>query len=353
MAAWRRTGSLDEFEPRIINGMLERGYTEQFARSIFEQMKGFSSYGFPESHAASFALIVWASCWIKRHYPAEFLCALLNSQPMGFYSPSQLVQDARRHQVDVRPIDVLNSHWDCTLEDIDHRPAVRLGMRLIGGFKEAAADRIVAARGNGLFTNAEELSRRADLEHLDMRQLASADALMSLSGHRRSQVWDAAALRKPPELLKEAAIDEVEVELPEAEEQEAVLWDLRATGLTLRTHILALKRHKLRQYATAAKLSKVPDGVKIRYCGQVTLRQSPPTAKGVLFISLEDETGAVQVIVWASVRDEYRDIIRRSECLGVVGRWQRRGDSCNLIADELMDMTAVLGGLPTKSRNFK
>jgi error-prone DNA polymerase len=353
MSAWRRTGSLDQFEPRIINGMLERGYTEQFARSVFEQMKGFSSYGFPESHAASFALIVWASCWIKRHHPAEFLCALLNSQPMGFYTPSQLVQDARRHQVDVRPIDVLHSHWDCTLEDIEHRPAVRLGMRLIDGFKQASAERIVAARANGLFANAEELARRADLEHLDMRQLAAADALISLSGHRRNQVWDAAALRKPPELLKEAAVDEIEVDLPEAAEGEAVLWDFRATGLTLRSHPLALLRAQLRQYATAAKLAKVPDAVPIRYCGIVTLRQSPPTAKGVLFISLEDETGAVQVIVWASVRDEYRDIIRKARCLGVKGRWQRRGDSCNLIADELVDMSAVLGDLPTQSRNFK
>lgn len=353
MAAWRRTGSLDQFEPRIINGMLERGYTEQFARSIFEQMKGFSSYGFPESHAASFALIVWASCWIKRHYPAEFVCALLNSQPMGFYSPSQLVQDARRHQVEIRPIDVLHSSWDCTLENIDHQPAVRLGMRLIDGFKKASAERIVEARTPGLFINAEELAQRAELEHLDMRQLASADALASLSGHRRNQVWDAAALRRPPELLKQAPIDEIEIDLPEAAEEEAVLWDFRATGLTLRSHPLALKRHRLRQFATAAKLARVPDGVQIRYCGQVTLRQSPPTAKGVMFISLEDETGAVQVIVWPNLRDDYRDVIRAAKCLGVKGRWQRRGDSCNLIAEELVDMSHVLGGVPTRSRNYR
>lgn len=353
MAAWRRTGSLDEFEPRIIVGMQERGYTELFARSVFEQMKGFSSYGFPESHAASFALIVWASCWIKRHYPAEFLCALLNSQPMGFYSPSQLVQDARRHEVEVRPIDVLHSDWDCTMEDIAHQPAVRLGMRLVDGLKQASAERIVAARANGFFNNAEELARRADLEQLDVRQLAAADALLSLSGHRRNQVWDAAALRKPPELLKDAAIDEVEIELREATEEEAVLWDYRTTGLTLRSHPLALMRHKLKKYATAGKLDKVPDGTRIRYCGLVTLRQSPPTAKGVLFVSLEDETGMVQIIVWPSVRDEYREVLLKSRFLGVTGRWQRKGDACSLIADDVVDLSKMLGELPIESRDFK
>lgn len=353
MAAWRRTGSLDEFEGRIINGMQERGYTEQFARSTFEQMKGFSSYGFPESHAASFALIVWASCWIKCHYPAEFLCALLNSQPMGFYPPSQLVQDARRHDVEVRPVDVLHSHWDCTLEDIDHTPAVRLGLCMVTGFKEASALRIVAAREAGYFDDAQELARRADLEHLDMRQLAAADALQSLSGHRRNQVWEAAALRRPPELLKEAAIDEDDIDLPEAAEVEAVLWDYRTTGLTLRSHPLALIRDQLQDYFTWNQLKDtVRDGAMVQFCGQVTLRQSPPTAKGVLFISLEDETGIGQIIVRPGVRDSYREVLLGSNFLGVKGRWQQRGNG-SLIADEVHDLSAMLGELPTPSRDFR
>lgn len=179
-------------------------------------------------------------------------------------------------------------------------------------------DCIAAARSNGLFDNTEELARRVDLEHLDMRQLAAADALLGLSSHRRNQVWDAVALCKPPELLKRAAIDEVEMDLPEAAEDEAVRWDFRATRLTLRSHPLTLQCARLRRYATATKLAKVPNSVPIRCCGTVALRQSPPTAMGVLFISLEDETGAEQVIVWAIVRDEYRDVFGRSSCLFVM-----------------------------------
>ncbi|WP_457326562.1 helix-hairpin-helix domain-containing protein, partial [Roseateles sp. P5_E11] len=297
MGAWRRTGALDTYQPRIINGMLERGYTEAFAFNVFEQMKGFSSYGFPESHAASFAILVYASCWVKHHHPAEFLCAMLNSQPLGFYSPSQLVQDARRHGVEVLPPDVLHSAWDCTLENVEHEPAVRLGFRQMRGFKAEAAERIVKARAAAYFESAEELARLADLEHQDMRQLAAADALRSLSGHRRQQVWDAAALRRPPELLRQAPVDEPVLDLQEAAEGEEVVWDYHSLGLTLRSHPLHLLRPKLdeRRLATAAELMEMDDGEAVYYCGIVTLRQQPETAKGVVFVSLEDETGNVQV----------------------------------------------------------
>ena len=354
MAAWRRTGSLDKYEPRIMGGMLERGYTEAFARNVFEQMKGFSSYGFPESHAASFALLVYASCWVKRHHPAEFLCAMLNSQPLGFYSPSQLVQDARRAGVAVRPADVLSSDWDCTLEEIEHQPSVRLGLRLVDGLKEAAARRIVQARKATYFESAEELARLAELEHQDMRQLAAADALHSLSGHRRQQVWDSAALRRPPALLRQASFDEQVLELSAATEGEEVVWDYRTLGLTLRSHPLQLLRPKLneRRFLTAKELMDRADGCIAHYCGIVTVRQQPETAKGVIFLSLEDETGNVQVIVWRSVRDAQRSELLRSRLLAVHGKWQREGDACSLIAGRLEDLTPMLSELETTSRDF-
>jgi error-prone DNA polymerase len=296
MAAWRRTGSLDKYEPRILEGMTSRGYTDAFARSVFEQMKGFSSYGFPESHAASFAILVYASCWVKHHYPAEFLCAMLNSQPLGFYTASELVQDAQRHKVQVRPADVLYSDWDCTMENVEHEPAVRLGLRMVRGLKKEVGERIVAARQSKYFESAEQVAMLAELEHQDMRQLAAADALRSLSGHRRQQVWDAAALRRPPKLLREAPVDEVPLQLVEAPEGEEVLWDFRTTGLTLRSHPLLLLRPKLdeRRFARAADLAEAENGDLVRYVGFVRRRQAPETAKGVIFVGLEDETGMVQ-----------------------------------------------------------
>jgi error-prone DNA polymerase len=355
MGAWRRTGALADYQPRIIQGMLDRGYTLDFAHNAFEQMKGFSSYGFPESHAASFAILVYASCWVKRHYPAEFLCALLNSQPMGFYSPSQLVQDARRHDVVVRPADVLHSDWDCTMEDIHHQPAVRLGLRMVKGLKKESAERIVKARAARYFESAEEVAMLAQLEHLDMRQLAAADALRSLSGHRRQQVWDAAALRRPPELFKDAPVDEPELELEEAAEGEEVLWDYRTLGLTLRTHPLALIRDELdqRRFVTAADLTGAEHGDYVQYVGLVTGRQAPPTAKGVMFVSLEDETGVVQVILWPSVQEEFPKEVYKSRLMAVEGTWQNREGSFNLIAKRLENLTHLVDDLDTKSRDFQ
>lgn len=355
MAAWRRTGSLDKYEPRIISGMLERGYTEPFAKNVFEQMKGFSSYGFPESHAASFALLVYASCWVKKHHPAEFLAAMLNSQPLGFYSPSQLVQDARRAGVEVRAVDVLHSDWDCTLENIEHRPAVRLGLRLVLGLKAESARRISTARQTVYFESAEELARVAELEQHEMRQLAAADALRSLSGHRRQQVWDAAALKRAPQLLRQAPIDEPVLDLVPAAEGEEVIWDYRALGLTLRSHPLALLRPLLakRKLCTAKDLAAMPNGRTAHYCGIVTLRQQPGTAKGVVFLSLEDETGNVQVIVWPSVKEKQRKELLRARLMAVHGTWQRQGDACSLVAGRLEDLTGLLGELETSSRDFR
>ena len=355
MAAWKRKGGLQQYYDKIVNGMTARGYEEAFAKQIFEQIKGFSEYGFPESHAASFALLVYASCWLKCHHPAEFLAGMLNSQPLGFYSASQLVQDARRHNVAVRAPDVMASDWDCTLEDMPHPPAVRLGLRLINGLKEASAKRVVEARAGAPFDSAEDLARRADLEQHEMRLLAGADALASLSGHRRQQVWDAAALRRPPKLLREAPVDEAFLELNAAPEGEEVVHDYETIGLTLRSHPLALLRPHLtkRRLVTAADLEAVRDGQFVRYAGIVTLRQQPETANGTIFISLEDETGVVQVIVWKSLRERQRPEVLRSRLLAVYGKWQREGDVRNLIAGRFEDLTPLLGQLATSSRDFR
>ncbi len=354
MAAWKRKGGLEKYYTRIVDGMTSRGYEKAFAEAIFEQIKGFSEYGFPESHAASFALLVYASCWIKRHHPAEFLAAMLNSQPLGFYSPSQLAQDAKRHGVEVRRVDVMHSDWDCTLEGLPHPPAVRLGLRQVVGLKEASARRIVQERGRAPFNGAQDLARRAGLEQHEMTILAGADALMSLAGHRRQQVWEAAALRSMPLLLREAPVDEEPLELPEASEGEEVVWDYAATGLTLRRHPLAILRPQLaaQGWRTAAELHDLPSGRIAKACGIVTVRQQPETAKGVMFVSLEDETGAVQVIVWPKIKARLRAPLLRSQLMAVKGTWQREGDVRNLIAGHIEDLTPLLGGLATASRDF-
>ena len=355
MAAWKRKGGLERYYDKIVNGMTERGYEKDFAEAIFEQIKGFSEYGFPESHAASFALLVYASCWIKCHHPAEFLAAMLNSQPLGFYSASQLVQDAKRHGVDVRRADVLHSKVDCTLEGLPHPPAVRLGLRLIRGMKYESAQRIVEARRTGPFESAEDLARRAGLEQHEMTTLAGADALMSLAGHRRQQVWEAAALRSTPQLLREAPVNEEYLELPGAPEGEEVVWDYAATGLTLRRHPLAILRPTLAKqgWRTAEELHDVPNGRFARACGLVTVRQQPETAHGTMFISLEDETGSVQVIVWPRVKERLRGPLLRSRLLAVKGTWQREGDVRNLIAGHVEDLTPLLGRLAVASRDFR
>jgi error-prone DNA polymerase len=377
MAAWKRKGGLGKYQERLISGMTERGYALDFAQRVVEQVKGFSSYGFPESHAASFALLVYASCWIKRHHPAEFLAALLNSQPLGFYSPSQLVQDAVRHGVDVRAVDVMESDWDCTLEEVASAsevpdslspweragvravpeptmPAVRLGLRMVSGLSHDEAKRLVAARASSAFTDAEDLARRAALDQQAMQQIAAADALQSLSGHRRQQVWDAAALKAPPALLKEAPVEEDALDLPEAPEGEAIVWDYASLGLTLRRHPLALLRERLqaRRFMTAEALKDAPDGRLVRACGIVTGRQQPGTSKGVVFVTLEDETGVVQVIVWKALRERQRSALTRSRLMAVHGVWQREGEVCNLIAGHLEDLTPLLGRLATESRDF-
>jgi len=363
MAAWKRKGGVHQFYDRMVGGMMANGYTEAFAQGIFKQIEGFGEYGFPESHAASFALLVYVSCWLKRHEPACFLAAMLNSQPLGFYSPSQLVQDAQRHGVEVRPVDVMHSDWDCTLEAgqaacAQAQAPVRLGLRMVGGLSGGAAQRIAAARVDSPFTSTEDLALRAELDAGELKALAGADALISLSGHRRQQVWDASALKLAPPLLKAAPVEEDWLELPAASEGAEVVFDYAATGLTLRSHPLALLREQLRpmRLQTADQLREQPDGRLVRACGLVVMRQQPQTAKGVVFVTLEDETGSVNVIVWKSLREKQRSELLHSRLMAVYGVWQRDvasgGEVRHLIAKRLVNLTALLGGLATHSREF-
>jgi error-prone DNA polymerase len=367
MAAWKRRGGVHQFHDRLIDGMVKNGYGEQFARGIFEQILGFGEYGFPESHAASFALLAYDSSWLKCHEPECFLAAMLNSQPMGFYSPSQLVQDARRHRVRVLPPDVSASDWDCTLEwaagqvAADARPAVRLGLRMIAGLGEAGAQRLVQARAQAPFASTEDMALRARLEVKDVNALAAGDALQSLSGHRRQQVWDARAFVRPTALLQSAPLNEETLALPAAPEGEEIVFDYASLGLTLRRHPLALLRPRLdrMKLQTSAQLHDLPNGRKARACGIVTVRQQPQTANGTIFITLEDETGPVNVIVWKSLREQQRGEVLLARLLAVEGIWQRDvesgGNVRNLIAHRLKDLTPLLGRLgrqPGGSRDF-
>jgi error-prone DNA polymerase len=347
--------------------MLKKGYRLEFAENIFKQILGFGEYGFPESHAASFALLAYDSSWLKCHEPECFLAAMLNSQPMGFYSPSQLVQDARRHGVQVFPPDVSCSDWDCTLESKlgsdsnSSRPCVRLGLRMVGGLSQAGAQRVVKARAEASFHSTEDMALRAQLDVKDLNALASGDALLSLSGHRRQQVWDATALRRSPELLREAPVNEQSLSIAEAPEGEEIVFDYASLGLTLRRHPLALLRPRLSRMklSSAAELHDLPHGRKVRACGIVTVRQQPQTANGTIFLTLEDETGPVNVIVWKSLREQQRDDLLRSRLLAVEGVWQRDVDSGgqvrNLVASRLKDLTPLLGRLgkqASSSRDF-
>ncbi|OYU45912.1 MAG: error-prone DNA polymerase [Burkholderiales bacterium PBB4] len=369
MAAWKRKGGLGPFHERLVGRMVAKGYTAEYAESIFRQIQGFGEYGFPESHAASFALLVYISCYLKWHEPACFLAALLNSQPLGFYGPAQLVQDALRHGVQVRAVDVVHSDWDCTLEPASVRPeppvlssvegpAIRLGLRLVSGLTKVVGERIAQARQHAPFVSTQDLALRCQLDAGDLKALASADALQSLSGHRRQQVWEASALKPAPALLQGVPIDEEALRLSAAGEGEEVTFDYAAVGLTLRSHPLLLLRDQLakKKLLTASQMRDYPSGRLVRACGIVTMRQRPQTAKGVVFVTLEDETGSVNVIVWKSVREQFRQTVYQARLMAVYGIWQRDeqsgGEVRHVVAKRLVDLTPLLGELATTSRDF-
>ncbi|MEN3362807.1 MAG: error-prone polymerase [Burkholderiales bacterium] len=357
MAAWKRKGGVEKFYDRIVGGMRERGYDEEFAERIFRQIEGFGEYGFPESHAASFALLVYVSAWIKCHEPAAFLAALLNSQPMGFYAPSQLVQDARRHDIEVRSPDIAISDWDCTLEELSTggQPAVRLGLRLVKGLSAAAAERIAEVRAIRPFKSVDDLARRAQLSTLDLQALARSNALLSLSGHRRQAAWQVAGMQPAPKLLKDAPIAEDDIALPAASEGQEIVADYTSIGLTLNRHPLALlrERFKAMNLSTALEMKSFPDRKLARTTGLVTMRQRPETASGTLFVTLEDETGVTNVIVWPGLLEKQRKEILNASLLTVYGVWQCEGEVMHLIAKRVVDHSSMLGDLTVESRNFR
>ena len=386
MAAWKRRGGLSPFHERLVGRMVEKGYPTEYAERIFKQIQGFGEYGFPESHAAGFALLAYVSSWIKCHHPDAFLCGLLNAQPMGFYAPAQLVRDAREHGVEVRAVDVAVSGWESALEGgvaagrrepaglagpagpalPDERAtheslrAVRLGLNRVSGLAEDAAQRIVEARAEAPFAGTEDLARRARLDGHALAMLAEADALKSFTGHRHQAAWVVTGIdTRPTELLRATRSHEAETLLTAPSESDNTLADYRSLGLTLNRHPLALLRNHLATFRieTAAVLRGFPHGRLARASGLVTHRQRPETAKGTVFVTLEDETGAINVIVWPRVADQQRKALLGSTLLTVYGQWQRQGEGdaavMHLLAVKMIDHTPLLGGLTSRSRNFR
>ncbi len=355
MAAWKRKGGLGHFEERLIRGMRERGYSEDFARQIFRQILGFGEYGFPESHAASFALLVYVSAWLKRHEPAAFAAALINSQPMGFYAPSQLVQDAARHGVEVRSVDALVSQWDCTLEPgTDGEAALRLGLRLVKGLSEDAGRRLVAVRGRNGFPDVQALASRANLGRRELGCLAAAGALARIAGHRHRAAWNVAGIEGPLPLMPEPRVAEGLPLLRAPAEGQDIVADYAHTGLTLRRHPLALLRDRLaaRGFATAAGLHELRHGATVRAAGLVITRQRPGSAQGVTFVTIEDETGSVNLIVWRDVAERQRQALIASRLLGVAGELQVEGEVRHVIVRRMTDLSRWLGALVASSRDF-
>ncbi|BDU16902.1 error-prone DNA polymerase [Lysobacter auxotrophicus] len=377
MAAWGISGDMEPHRQLIRQRMLANQYKPEFIDQIFDQIKGFGSYGFPQSHAASFAKLVYVSCWLKRHEPAAFACALLNSQPMGFYSPSQIVQDARRgapkravdefadeqararamrEAVDVLPVDVMHSDWDCTLVGGDARtqPAIRLGLREVKGLSEAAANAIVAARARRAFTDLQDLRQRAGLDEKTCKALAEADALKSLVGHRHQARWSVAGLERRRPLLP-GSPDEDRLDLPAPRIGEEILSDYRATGLSLSSHPMALLRPQLdaQRIKGSRDLREARHGRGVHVAGLVTQRQRPATAKGTIFVTLEDEHGMINVIVWPDLAARQRKPLLDSTLLAVRGRWERVDGVEHLIAAHLTDLSGLLGELQSPSRDFR
>jgi error-prone DNA polymerase len=356
MAAWRRRGDLEQFEQKLLDGMRARGYEGQFARQIYKQIRGFGEYGFPESHSASFALLAYVSAWLKCHHPAAFTCALLNSQPMGFYAPSQLIQDVRRHGVEVLPIDVRSSEWDCTLEPPGRPwPSLRLGLRLIKGLSVHGANRLVQARAAGIFASLQDLAVRARLDRGDLESLAAADALRGLSGHRHRAFWDTAGVDRSTPLFTCPDVEESVPLLPVPDESADVMADYAATGATLRRHPLALLRPRLDRcgVSTARDLTAMQTGMTVRVAGLVVCRQRPATASGVTFVTIEDETGTVNLIVWPRTAELQRSALLQSSLLLATGSVQHEDAVLHVMVMDLRDISGWAGGLAVGVRDFR
>jgi len=358
MGAWRKTGVIEMFRQKLIEGMLARGLSREFAERLFLQISGFGEYGFPESHAASFALLVYVSSWLKCYYPAAFCAALLNSQPMGFYAPAQLVRDAREHGVEVREIDVNRSAWDTTLE-VDTSggpPAVRLGLRMIAGLNGAHGERVLAARSEREFISLDDLARRTRLPQGALVRLARADAYGSLRLARRQALWDALPHdgRTLP-LLDELVEEETPAALPPLSAREEVVADYRTAGLSLRAHPLSFLRERLNELGVtpAMQLGEMKTGVRLRVAGLVLLRQRPGTAAGITFVTLEDETGIANLVVRPAVWERHHHTARAAHALLAVGRLERQGAVIHMLVEQLRNLTEELAGINSRSRDFR
>jgi len=361
MAAWKKKGGLEPFREKLVHGMRERGYDEGFAEQIYHQIRGFGEYGFPESHSASFALLAYVSSWLKCHYPAAFTCALLNSQPMGFYAPSQLVQDARRHGVEVRPVEVNASAVDCTLEPAENGAvALRLGLAMVSGLPRPVARRLVAMREDAPYRSVADVVRRARLDERARDCLAAADALAGLAGDRHRAFWLAAGVEEVPPLFRQDAdrfgreSGAVALMLPRAGEARNIAADYDTVGLTLRRHPLALLRERLQQsgVVTARELDRLDDGAPVRVVGLVTCRQRPATASGVTFLTLEDESGFVNVVVWSSLFRQQRRTVEQAGLLLVNGHLQSDGGVIHVIARRMEDLGPLWPDMRLASRDF-
>ena len=384
MAAWKRKGGLEHYREKLVTGMLDRGYEPSFAEQLFNQIKGFGDYGFPESHSASFALIAYVSSWLKCYHPAAFCCALLNSQPMGFYAPAQLIKDAQRHGVEVVPAEVNKSMVSCSLEAVEtdevripRQRRLRIGFNLVKGLSDQAAMAIVEARSGGAYISIQDLVFRAGIDRRDLEALAAADALRGLAGDRHRAFWHAAGVitaqghssphsishsssysRMTADLFDDAAnVDSdfgLGVMLPLASESQNVAGDYAATGFTLRRHPLALLRDHLARFGASCsgELRQLGNEQMTKIAGLVTCRQRPMTASGVTFLTLEDEAGHINVVVWPALGERLRPVLRQAMLIGVVGRVQESDGVIHVIADDLVDLTSWLGELSLSSRDF-
>jgi error-prone DNA polymerase len=357
MAAWKRNGKINKFQQKLIDGMLANGYSEEFARNLFGQIEGFGSYGFPESHAASFALLAYVSAWIKYHHPAIFLASLLNSQPMGFYGPSQLVTDAKNHGVEVRPCDINHSDQETTIEcdETTHSLAVRLGWSTLKGLPTSVAETIVAHRQkSGPFTSYENLVSRTRLSAAALTRLATADAFRSLSLTRRPATWMSLGMTTPGPLLRNLP-DESPPPLPQLSPAQEVIHDYYAQGLSLRGHPVGPLREHLQalDVVTAKDLETLGPDHRYKVAGLVLLRQRPSTAKGITFMTLEDETGTANLIIRPQVWARHRRVAHQSRLLIATGLLQRQDGVTHVIVGKLEDITTALPNLGQISRDFR
>ncbi|MCG8414155.1 MAG: OB-fold nucleic acid binding domain-containing protein, partial [Pseudomonadales bacterium] len=370
MAAWKKKGGLEPFKEKLINGLLRNGYSADFAQRIYSQVKGFGEYGFPESHSASFAHIAYVSSWFKYHHPAAFCCALLNSQPMGFYPPAQLIQDARRHGVEVLPVDVNKSDHECTLEHVTESkwkpvkppaPKLRIGFNQLKDLSDTGAEAIEESRRAGLFSTVQELVYRSGINKRDLEALAAADALRGLSGDRHRAFWQASGVEtsetnaRPfhPKLTLNNDFG-VDVMLPKPTKGQDIFADYQSMSFSLRQHPLTLFREHLNNYdvTPARQLAVIDREQYVKVTGIVTARQRPQTASGVTFLTIEDETGFINVVVWPKLGDEYRPVVRLAKLMGVAGHVQNSDGVIHLIANHLTDLSPWLGAMRLPSRDF-